>query len=98
MAIGYLSEGPSRNTMRFAKTSGSFKGSVMRTYLKNGDGFIALNYYEDGAEVRLKPGQEKYLLLGGRIRPNVVVAAKQEANQEVKIPRKKGSSNADGCG
>jgi len=66
----------------------------MRTYLKNGDGFIALNYYEDGAEVRLKPGQEKYLLLGGRIRPKVVVAAKQE----VKIPRKKESSNADGCG
>jgi hypothetical protein len=70
----------------------------MRTYLKNGDGFIALNYYEDGAEVRLKPGQEKYLLLGGRIRPKVVLAAMQEANQEVKVPRKKGSSNADGCG
>jgi len=68
----------------------------MRTYLKNGDGFIALNHYEDGAELRLNHKQAKYLLLDGRIKPKV--AAPQEVNQEVRAPRKKGSANADGVG
>jgi hypothetical protein len=67
----------------------------MKTYLKVGDGFIALNFYADGQEVKLSDRQAKYLLLGGRIRPKVAVAARQEANQELKAPRKKGSANAD---
>jgi hypothetical protein len=70
----------------------------MKTYIKNGDGFIALNHYEDGAELRLNHKQAKYLLLGGSIRPKGAAVASQEADQEVKVLRKKGSSNADGRG
>jgi hypothetical protein len=43
------SRGPSRNSMRFAYSGPSSKGSVMQTYPKNGAGFIARNFYADGA-------------------------------------------------
>jgi hypothetical protein len=49
MASGYFSDGPSRNSMRFAYSGPFSKESVMLTYPKNGGGLIARNFYADGA-------------------------------------------------
>jgi hypothetical protein len=37
-------------------------------YTKVGDGFVYNTWYGDGATVKLRPGQEKYLALSGVIK------------------------------
>jgi len=43
----------------------------MKTYLKNGSGFIALTFYQDGAPAQIHDSRAKYLLLSKRMGPSM---------------------------